>query len=141
MTHRERRFSSSTSMGEQLTLDAGRAAFGKRFDFVQFCHRYVAGEGREQRAVGPAEAEALFRREAANQSVDQSRRKSVAAADAVDHVEIKRRADVALAVEPEDAPAVQSVLERLDERFSGKNKRGRTLVALTSAYPFDAATP
>lgn len=41
------------------------------------------------------------------------------------------------AVEPEDAPAVQAVLEKLDQRFTGKNKRGRMLVALTAAFPVD----
>ena len=63
----------------------------------------VGADGRlrcDQGAVGPAELRTP-RAFAGEQAVEQARREAVAAADAVDDVELAGRADVALAVEPE----------------------------------------
>ena len=52
-------------------------------------------------AVGPAEAERFLGRSPGDQAVDQAGGEAVAAADAVEDVELAGRADVPLAVEPE----------------------------------------
>ena len=51
-------------------------------------HGDVAGEGGQQGAVGPAEAEGFFGRSPGEQAVDQAGGEAVAAADAVDDVEL-----------------------------------------------------
>ena len=59
--------------------------------------------------MGPAEAERFLGRPAVLEAVDQAGGEAVAAADAVDHVELDHRADEALAVEPEDGRPVVAV--------------------------------
>jgi manganese-dependent inorganic pyrophosphatase len=88
-----RRFSISQIEEQRHSLDSSRChPFGECFDLRQASHRDVAGEGGQQRAVGPAEAQRLLGLIAAvEQSVDQARSKPVAAADAVDHVEFGGR--------------------------------------------------
>src|SRR5262249_9587601 len=82
-------------------LDPRRATLGERLDFREPGHGDVAGEGGDQGAVGPAEAEGLLGGPAGDQAVGESGGEAVAAADAVDDVELHGRAHVAPAVEPE----------------------------------------
>ena len=85
------------------SLHPGRSALGQRLDLLEPGHGDVAGEGGQQCAVGPAEAERFLRGSPRDQAVDQAGGEAVAAADAVDDVELAGRADVALAVEPKTA--------------------------------------
>ena len=59
--------------------------------------------------MGPTEPESVFRRSARDQAIDQAGGEAVAAADAVEDVELAHRADVALAVEPENGGPVVAV--------------------------------
>ena len=59
--------------------------------------------------MGPAEAEGLLGRPSREQAVDQAGGEAVAAADAVEDVELACRADVPLAVEPEHGRPVVAV--------------------------------
>src|SRR5262249_25759643 len=85
-----------------LALDAGRAALGERDDLLQARHRGVARERREERAVRPAELERLVGLRAAQQAVDEAGGEAVAAAHAVEHVELAGRRRVGLPVDPGD---------------------------------------
>src|SRR5947199_10268062 len=87
--------------GVRLPLHPRRAALGKRLDLVQGGHGNVTVEGGKQSAVGPAEAQGFFGGAAGNEAVDEAGGEAVAAADAVEHVDVARRADITLAVEPE----------------------------------------
>ncbi len=91
------------------SLNAGRAAFGECLDFGQSGHGDVAGECGQKGAMGPAEPEGVFGRSAREQAVDQAGGEAVAAADAVEDVELAHRADVSLAVEPEHGGPVVPV--------------------------------
>ena len=69
-------------------------------------HRRVAGERGQQRAMRPAEADRLLGRRAAQQPVEEPRREAVAAADAIEDVELAGRRHVGLPADPGDrAPA------------------------------------
>src|SRR5919205_1538907 len=90
-----------------LSLYTCRAALGEGAHLLDGGHRRVAGEGRQQRAVRPAELERLLGRLAREQAVEEARGEAVAAADAVEHVELRGRGDVRLAVDPgHRAPAM-----------------------------------
>src|SRR5215471_1726441 len=101
----------------QLPLDACRPALGEGAHLLDRRHGGVAGEGGEQGAVRPAELDRLFRRFAGEKAVEEAPRKAVAAADAVEYVEIADRGHVRLAVDPRHgAPAVPIGAVHLAER-------------------------
>ena len=95
----QRDASSPAKIVRPLPLHAGRSTFGECFHFLELGHGNVARKRREQCAMGPAQAQGLFRGPSGNEAVDESRGKAVAAADAVDDVELTNWADVALTVE------------------------------------------
>ena len=84
----------------RLALHAGRAALGKGLDLGKLRHAHVAGKGRQQRAVRPAQPQGLLGRTAGQQAVDQPGREAVAAADAAKHVELHRGRGILPAIEP-----------------------------------------
>ncbi len=92
-----------------LPLNAGRSPRGEGFDFGQGGLRYVAGERRQQRPVRPAQPQCVFVRPPVDEAVDQARRKPVAAADPTDYVELHRRADVPLAVDPQHGGPIVAI--------------------------------
>src|SRR5208337_3951238 len=64
-----------------LSLNARRAALGKRSNVGQFCHCRIAGESGEKRPVRPTQPERVLRRFTRQQAVEESGRESVTAAD------------------------------------------------------------
>src|SRR5262249_8942565 len=91
---------SDWKLSANLPLNAGGAALGERFHLLQRRHGDIAGKGRQQSAVRPAEAEALFGRGAGDEAEEQSRRAAVPAPDAAAHVHATRRTDEALPLHP-----------------------------------------
>src|SRR5207244_8327124 len=97
------------SSASRSSLDPGRPALCKRLHLGLRRHADVAVVRRQQRAVCPAEAQRFLRRPAGNQSIDDAGREPVSAADPVEYVELTRRADVLLAVEPHHGRPVVAV--------------------------------
>src|ERR1039458_6282504 len=90
-----------------LALDARTAAFGKSADLFEGGHGGVAGEGGEQRPVSPAELDGFLRGLTGQQAVEEAGGEAVAAADAIENVELGDRRGVGLAADPGDgAPTV-----------------------------------
>src|ERR1039458_5689232 len=87
--------------------DARRAAFDEAFDFGQCSHAGVAGGGHGQRAVSHAAADGPVDGLAGEQPVDQPGGKAVAAAPAVQYVDLPLRdVDDLILVERDCAPGV-----------------------------------
>src|ERR1035438_1873448 len=90
-----------------LALDARTAAFGKSADLFEGGHGGVAGEGGEQRPVSPAELDGFLRGFAGQQTVEETGGEAIAAADAIENVELGDGRGVGLAADPGDgAPTV-----------------------------------
>src|ERR1700677_4765448 len=83
-----------------LALDAGGTALSEGSDLFNGGHGRVAGKCGEQRAVGPAQFDSVFRRLAVQQAVDEARGKAITAANTIDHIEIDSGCGVGLAVDP-----------------------------------------
>src|SRR5262252_7389932 len=82
----QERIQSRYKMRIELPLNAAGAALGKRPHLLQRSHGSVAWIRRKQSAVSPTEPHGLFRRSAAQQAVEKTRSKTVAAADAIEDV-------------------------------------------------------
>src|ERR1039458_6234701 len=103
---RSKKFFAGMRMGF-LPLDARAAAFGKGADLFEGCHSGVAGEGGEQGPVSPAEFDGFLRGFAGEQTVEETGGEAIAAADAIENVEISDGRGVGLAANPGDgAPTV-----------------------------------
>src|SRR5208283_1705990 len=108
-----------------LPLYARRSAAGERDNLVQRRHGRIAGEGRQQRAVRPSQLDRLFRRLAVEQPIDEASREAIAAAYAVQHLQLGRRRGHCRAVHPcHRAPTVVVRVVHLAQR-GGHNLRLR----------------
>src|SRR6185437_15562353 len=73
-----------------LTLDAGRAPLGEGPNLSQRGHGRIAWEGREQGTMCPPQFHGLFGGGPGEQAIDEAAGEPVAAADAVDHLQLGR---------------------------------------------------
>src|SRR5262245_20984843 len=90
-------------------LHAGGAALGECLDFFQAGHADIARKCRYQSPVRPAQAQGLLGAASRQQAVEQSRRETIAAADAIKDVEMASGAYEALAVNPQNGRPVVPV--------------------------------
>src|SRR2546426_298308 len=84
----------------ELALDACRTTLCESTHLFHGCHCRIAGKGGQQRAVGPTQFERFLWRLTGEQSIKESGGESIPAADAIEHVELRRRRDIGFAVDP-----------------------------------------
>src|SRR5574337_332768 len=110
-----RRMKPMDSLGRRLSLDARRATLCKGAHLLHGGHGGVTREGRQRRAVRPAQLARLFRLLAREEAVEQAGRKAVSAADAIVNVQLARWGNVRLAVNPGHRPPAMRSEEHTSE--------------------------
>src|SRR5947207_1089403 len=81
-------------------LNTCRAALRKRAHLFDRRHGGVPGKGRQQRAMGPTQLERFFSSFTGEQTIDEAGGETIPTADAIKHLQVDRRRNKSLAIDP-----------------------------------------